>query len=95
MGFLRMLLKVLLGFVAIVIVVVGLFLFSAGFSDGPLAIVPGGVFTSGELVTEEPECVSLDHNRPKGAADDTADGRGPGHAGYQDPGQERDQHTGH
>lgn len=32
-----------------------LLVFSAGFSDGPLAVIRGGVFTSGELVTSEPD----------------------------------------
>jgi hypothetical protein len=55
MAFLQTLGKWLFGSIAVVIVAVGLFLFGAGFSDGPLAIVPGGVFTSGEMVTEEPD----------------------------------------
>ena len=55
MRFVRGLLKWTFGFVAVVIVATGLSLFAAGFSDGPIAIIPGGVFTTGEMVTEEPD----------------------------------------
>jgi hypothetical protein len=42
-------LKILGGFVGLVVVFVGLFLVYARFHDGPIAIVAGGPFTSGEL----------------------------------------------
>jgi hypothetical protein len=42
-------LKILGGFVGLVVVFVALFLVYARFHDGPIAIVAGGPFTSGEL----------------------------------------------
>lgn len=47
MGFIKGLIKVLLGLVVFVLVAVGVTLTAARFADGPWAIVSGGPFTSG------------------------------------------------
>ena len=51
----RTLLKILGSIVGLVVVVVAVTLIGARFADGPLEIIAGGPFTSGELITEEPD----------------------------------------
>ena len=46
----RAVLRVVASVVAILLVLVGVLLFGARFADGPIAIIPGGPFKSGELV---------------------------------------------
>lgn len=41
--------------VGLIILAVALTLFAARFADGPWAVISGGSFTSGEVVTEEPD----------------------------------------
>lgn len=51
-----MFVRVVVGFLAIVVIAVGALLVGARFADGPLEIVAGGPFSSGELVTgSEPD----------------------------------------
>ena len=45
----RSVLRVLAGVLALLLVAIGILLVSARFADGPVAIVAGGPFTSGEL----------------------------------------------
>ena len=47
----RSVLRVAGGLLALLLVLVGLLLVGARFSDGPIAIIAGGPFTSGELVS--------------------------------------------
>jgi hypothetical protein len=47
----KLLIRIVLGGVAIVAVLVAALLIGARFADGPIAIVAGGPFTSGQLVT--------------------------------------------
>jgi hypothetical protein len=53
-------LKILGGFVGLVVVFVALFLVYARFHDGPIAIIAGGPFTSGDIYTgPEPDWSSM------------------------------------
>ena len=47
----RSILRVLMGLLAVLLVVLGGLLVGARFADGPIAIIAGGPFTSGELVS--------------------------------------------
>jgi len=49
------LLKILAGILAVFIAIAALVMIGARFADGPLEIIAGGPFTSGELVEEEPD----------------------------------------
>jgi len=51
----KSLLKILAGILAVFIAVAALVMIGARFADGPLEIIAGGPFTSGELVEEEPD----------------------------------------
>ena len=51
----KTLLRIVGGLVALLLVVVVILLVGARFADGPVAIVAGGPFTSGELVRGEPD----------------------------------------
>jgi len=51
----KMLLKIIGGLLGLIVLIVAGTLVAARFSDGPMEIVAGGPFTSGELVTEEPD----------------------------------------
>jgi hypothetical protein len=47
----RSVLKIALGLAGLLVLIVGVVLVSARFADGPVAIIAGGPFSSGELVT--------------------------------------------
>jgi hypothetical protein len=47
----KSLLRVVIGLLVLVLVAIGGLLIGARFADGPIAIIPGGRFTSGELVS--------------------------------------------
>ena len=55
MNFIVSLFKVVIGLIVLLIAVFALTLFAARFADGPWAIITGGSFSSGKLVTEEPD----------------------------------------
>lgn len=55
MSFVKSTLKFVAGLAALVAATVAVTLFAARFADGPWAIISGGSFTSGQLVTEEPD----------------------------------------
>jgi hypothetical protein len=55
MGFIKSLLKFLGYAVGVLVVIVAGTLIGARFADGPLEIIAGGPFTSGELAAEEPQ----------------------------------------
>ena len=63
MGFIKGLLKLAGYALGIVIIVVAGVLIAARFSDGPMEIIAGGPFTTGELQTTEPDWSFVkDHN---------------------------------
>lgn len=51
----KLLLKIIGGLLGLIVLVVAGTLIAARFSDGPMEIVAGGPFTSGERITEEPD----------------------------------------
>lgn len=55
MNFIVSLFKVVIGLIVLLIAAFALTLFAARFADGPWAIITGGSFSSGELITEEPD----------------------------------------
>ncbi|MDG2277900.1 MAG: hypothetical protein P8L31_08040 [Pseudomonadales bacterium] len=55
MGFITSLLKFIIGLIALVSLTVGITWFAASFADGPWALIPGGAFSTGEVIDAEPD----------------------------------------
>ena len=55
MGFIKAIFKLVGYLVAVLVIAVGIMMVVAQFSDGPLEIVAGGPFKTGEPATEEPD----------------------------------------